>query len=77
MPTMLERVARLEVEIKALDQKVDAVDTTLSSLDKKVDDLLALRNKGAGAFWVMSSLVGTGFLSLIYQLYEWLSGKGH
>ena len=46
-----ERMAIVELRLKNLEE-------TVSGMDKKLDDLLALRNKGAGILWLMSGLVG-------------------
>jgi hypothetical protein len=51
MTSQVERIAAMEVRLGALEAKVD-------TMDKKLDDLLALRYKGAGAFWVASVLFG-------------------
>jgi len=37
----------------------------------KLDNLLAIRNKGIGAFWLASTLLGTGIVGLIVQLFSW------
>lgn len=51
MTTQAERIAVLESRMTDLDKRT-------ASMDKKLDDLLALRYKGAGAFWLASSLFG-------------------
>jgi hypothetical protein len=53
--------------MKELTKKVDAMDI-------KLDALLALRNKGAGVFWFLSLLVGTGLVSLVYQIISFIRG---
>jgi hypothetical protein len=60
--TQAERLARVEVRVVALEEKVD-------EMNSKLDDLLALRNKGAGAFWFFSLIMGTGVVSFIYSLF--------
>lgn len=50
-----ERIAVLELEVKNLK---DAVNTTNS----KLDELLELKSKGMGAFWLLSILLGSGIL---------------
>lgn len=45
-----ERLARVEEQVNELKEKVDR-------MDKKLDDLLALRNKGAGVLWLLGGLV--------------------
>jgi hypothetical protein len=43
-----ERLARVEEQVNELKDKVDKI-------DKKLDALLALRNKGAGILWLLSA----------------------
>lgn len=63
-----ERIMALEVRVKNLEDKVDA-------MNDKLDDLLALKNKGAGAFWLASALVGTGIVSTFMMIFNYLTGK--
>lgn len=51
MATQVERIAAMEVRLGDLEKKVD-------KMDEKLDQLLALRYKGAGAFWLASALFG-------------------
>lgn len=59
-----ERITALETEVSFLREEVKAA-------NQKLDDLLALKYKGAGAFWLMSLLFGAGFAVFL----TWL--KGH
>ena len=65
-PTQLERLAVLEA-------KVDAMERTIEGMDAKLDELLALRNRGVGAFWLASALTGTGIIGGLSLLWKWLS----
>lgn len=58
MSTEVERIA-------ALETRMADVDSTLKDMDKKLDDLLALKNKGMGAFWLASILIGSIFTGLV------------
>lgn len=58
----------MEVRIKNLEDKVE-------DMNHKLDELLALRYKGAGAFWLAATLIGTGIVGVFTQLLTWL--KGH
>lgn len=62
MTTQIERLAKLEERVSVLEDKVD-------SMNDKLDELLALRYKGVGAFWLASSLIGTGIIGFIYALF--------
>lgn len=59
-----ERIATLEVRLSAVEAKQDEINA-------KLDDLLAMRNKGIGAFWLASTLLGTGIVGFIVQLISW------
>lgn len=61
-----ERLATIETKQKAMEKTID-------SMDAKLDDLLALRHKGAGAFMLASALFGTGIIGGISLLWDWLS----
>lgn len=71
-----ERMARVEVEVIALKESIEnhkrETAKSLSDIDTKLDELLALRNKGAGAFWLISCLVGTGIIGMIVQFTSWV-----
>jgi hypothetical protein len=69
-PTILERLATLEAQQKATNTRQQEI------LDK-LDELLGLRNKGVGAFWVISAITGTGLIGLLLSILEWLKGAGH
>lgn len=60
MTSQVERITAVEVRLRIVEEKVD-------KMDEKLDQLLALRYKGAGAFWLASALFGvviTAALSL-------------
>lgn len=63
-----ERLVRVEEQVNELRDKVD-------SLEKKIDELLILRYKGAGAFWLASALIGTGIIGAVTQLLHFITGR--
>lgn len=76
--TQVERLTRVEVEVSALrkefeEHKQDTAQN-FSEVKDKLDELLALRNKGAGAFWLATSLMGAGLISGAIQFFKWLFG---
>lgn len=60
--------------IAVLEMKMTRIEETAGSMDKKLDELLALRNKGAGAFWLASMLFGTSIVSAMLALFNYLKG---
>lgn len=61
--TALERLTRMEVEVselkKSFDEHKEETKENFKELNKKLDDVLALRNKGAGIFWFLSLIFGS------------------
>lgn len=66
--TVPERIARVETQVEELRGKVD-------TMNDKLDALLALRYKGAGAFWLAATLIGTGMVSVGAQLLHYIGIK--
>lgn len=62
--TQVERIAAMEVRLKTLEEKVD-------NMDKKLDDLLALKYKGQGMFLLASALFGTSIVGAIAIIISW------
>lgn len=56
--TEVERIAALETEVSYLKDEV-------REMNRKLDSLLALRYKGAGAFMLASALFGLLFTGLV------------
>jgi hypothetical protein len=69
MATEPERIASLETEVRLLKE-------TVQELTRCVNDLIGLRNKGAGAFWLATSLAGAGAISIFIQILHWFGMKG-
>lgn len=64
MRTEVERITAVEVRLKTLEEKVDG-------MDKKLDDLLALKYKGQGMFLLASALFGTSIVGTIAMIIGW------
>jgi len=58
-----ERIARMEERVKELDER-------MARIEDKLDSLLTLKNKGAGAFWLASILFGTGVVGIAVKLFH-------
>ena len=75
---MEERLAVLETKFEELSKKFDAhVEDTRSeyrSLETKLDSLLEIKNKGVGAFWLVSALMGSGIIGLFASFFQWMKG---
>ena len=76
--TQGERMARVEVEVitlkESLDEHKKETVKQFSDINTKLDDLLTLRNKGAGVFWLVSSLTGVGLIGGIAEFFQYTFG---
>ena len=63
----VERLTTLEVQMQHLTDIVEKQNT-------KLDELLGMKNKGVGAFWLASALAGTGIIGACVTLVEWIKG---
>lgn len=61
-----ERIASLEA-LRAIDSG------RLQSIEEKLDELLELKNKGMGAFWLISVLSGTVVTAVIAFIQGWFA----
>lgn len=56
-----QRVAVLELEVKLLRENLQVI-------TNKLDELLILRQRGLGAFWLASTLLGTGIVGTVVAI---------
>lgn len=74
-----ERLVSVEVEVRELKKAFDEhklyTNEEFTTVNQKLDDLLELRNKGAGVFWLVSGLLGTGIIGMFFQLISWFRGN--
>ena len=69
---VLEQAERLAV----LETKFEQLVADNSLIKKKLDELLELKQKGLGAFWLVGLVVGTGLLGLASTILGFFN-KGH
>lgn len=78
MSTLQERIAVLELKVQRLndDFALHAAETRTEAkaLEQKLDDLLVLKDKGMGAFWLASTIFGTGIVGGIIMLINYFRG---
>ncbi len=61
MPWTNEEAERVRtIEVSQADLK-----TTVEGMDSKLDDLLALKNKGLGAFWLAAIIISAVFTAAV------------
>lgn len=79
MTTQGERLVSVEVEVRELKKDFDEhkleTKKQLIEVNDKLDKLLTLRDKGVGAFWLASTILGTGIVGGIITFVNWIVGK--
>lgn len=63
--TQAERITALEVQVGDCRSEI-------RELGNKIDELLALKNKGMGAFWLASIIIGGVFTGLVTLVSDWI-----
>lgn len=63
--TDIERITILETKFQQFEK--DQLE-----IKEKLDELLVLRNKGMGAFWLAASLLGTGIVGAVVSFIQYL-----
>lgn len=63
--TTNERIAILETKLARVEEQHEQM------LDK-LNQLLELKFKGAGAFWLAAALLGTGIVSTVTSFLHWI-----
>jgi hypothetical protein len=51
--------------IAILETKWENLNATLTSVEEKLDQLLELKSKGIGAFWLVGLLLSSGILGVL------------
>jgi len=72
MTDLASRIAVLEADQRHNAREIGEIKRGQQSIESKLDELLALRNKGAGVFWLASILFGTGLFGAGTALAEWV-----
>lgn len=71
----------MEVQVEVLQVALNKhiQDTYLANkeMNRKLDDILTLKHKGLGAFWLASALVGTGIIGAVGSFFDWWKGLLH
>lgn len=73
-----ERIASMEIEVRELKREFQEhkreTAENFKDLNHKLDELLALRNKGAGILWLLGGAGVTGILTIMSQVFHWFKG---
>lgn len=71
--TDAERLTRLETQMEQVFEFQSDHKTITKEMNDKLDNLLALRHKGQGAFWLASALFGTSIIGLVSTVWGYFT----
>lgn len=63
--------------IAILETKWETLNATLTSVEEKLDQLLELKSKGIGAFWLVGLLFGSGILGVLGLVFGLFNVRPH
>lgn len=63
-----------KVELAVLKEQMKTMSERFDSFEGKLDEVLELKNKGLGAFWLASAVIGSGILTGIFSFISWVKG---
>ena len=64
------KVMKLELEVEGIKLALADMKVVHQGMDQKLDSLLALKHKGAGAFWAASVIFGTSIIGLLSWFFD-------
>lgn len=62
--------------LKALEVKQEYTDKALKDINDKLDQLLTLKSKGVGAFWLVGLIFGSSLIGAVTFLVNLFQHKG-
>lgn len=72
-PYETERLVRVEETVKHIQEDVKELREKLPMIESKLDELITIKQKGAGVFWLLSTIMGeVGIVGLIMFVFEHL-----
>ena len=60
-----------EGRISALESLIKSYKEDMENIEAKLDQLLTLKNKGAGAFWLVTIIASSGVLGILGTIFDW------
>lgn len=57
--------------IVKLEERVNELASRMGRVEEKLDQLLTLKDKGAGAFWLVGLIVSSGIITVIVEGVRW------
>jgi hypothetical protein len=71
----MDREIDFAQRISVLEHKVEALQQEFLTIDAKLDQILDLKAKGQGAFWVASAIFGIGLTAIAMPILQWLQER--
>lgn len=72
--TQGERITALEIQVGYMAQELEKAVEKMSENNEKLEELVSLKNRGMGAFWLASTVLGAGVVGILMQLFSWFRG---
>lgn len=69
-----ERIARLEEQVSNLTEDVRELKAEVKLMNEQLHELLQLKHKGMGAFWLVSIVIGSAIAVFAKTLIEYFAG---
>lgn len=67
-----ERIARVEEQVNELRNDFTKLENKVDKIGEKLDNLIALKQKGAGAFWLATTLFGAAIIAAANKLLHFI-----
>ena len=64
----------VNIRLAKVEQRVDLLIEAFEKRDEKIDQLLELKNKGLGAFWLVTLIFGSSLIAGVASLVNWIKG---
>ncbi|UQS94838.1 hypothetical protein Pam1_18 [Pseudanabaena phage Pam1] len=74
LASLSTRVAVIETRNEAKDRADAEMAATVKAIDAKLTELVALKNKGTGAAWLLGIIWASGIIGGMTTLWHWLKG---
>lgn len=68
------RIAIIETRSEAKEKADAELAATVKAIDEKLTELVALKNKGTGAAWLLGIIWASGIIGGMTTLWHWLKG---
>lgn len=71
---MANEFLSLPERVAILETRVSAIEILLNQIDTKLDELIQLKAKGLGAISLVTLIVGSGLIGVVFTVWNMLKG---